>query len=104
MKREKIVIAVMLFADLVGFIAVILKGINDIKLIMLYLFLIPYCIFALYFNRALCRFDIKWYNLWHTKGETNSEPSDSRLIAAKIAEWLVLIIGVILLFILLIVV
>ncbi len=77
----------------VGLINLILNG----NRVLIFAYVVAMSIIpVIYFNYSLCKWENRWENRWKEKNPGTGEPSELRLSVAKIGEWIIFVIGLIL--------
>ena len=91
-KKDLSLLAVLCITAVVGLINIIFNGNKEL--------IVPYVICmsiipVMYFNYSLCKWENRWENYWKEKNPGTGEPTELRLMLAKIGEWMVFVLGLI---------
>ena len=92
-KKDVKLLIVLCVTAVLGFIHLLLNG----NRALVFPYLACMCVIPiLYFSYSLCKWGIRWENMWQEKNPGSGEPSEYWLARAKIGEWAIFILGMIL--------
>ena len=89
-KKDLSLLILLCVTAVIGLINMIFNG--NKELIVSYLICMS-VIPVMYFNYSLCKFENRWENYWKEKNPGSGEPTELRLMIAKIGEWIIIILG-----------
>ena len=92
-KKDIKLLIVLCLTAVFGLIHLLLNG----NKVLVFAYLACMCVIPiLYFNYSLCKWGIRWENMWKEKNPGSGEPSEYWLARTKIGAWVIFILGMIL--------